>query len=279
MSITYNRPGHIAALYDRKTRGDASALNRVLASSDGLFFNHNGLVTSDELDLLAKRSEAERLALLHHMEIDLVKVGQRHLGPIGPGSVVLDAGCGAGGGAILMHEDYGCAVEGVTLSPEQARFATEAAAARGIGGYVRFSVGDMAEYCADHGPYEAIWACESTEHAYDLKHLFGAFHDALKPGARAVVIAWCAGIGLEAEAVKLRVDEHYLTDISTPAEYRRAANAAGLVVAGEVDLTQMCVPYWIERARSEDKTGAETFMVPGFASRLLTYNLFVLEAA
>jgi geranyl diphosphate 2-C-methyltransferase len=274
----YNEPGAVARLYDEKTRGENSTLNLALASQDGLFFNHNGLCFVDVGELAEVGDDAERLKLLHAMEIDLVRVGQSYLGEVGPGAVMLDAGCGAGGGAILMHKTFGCDVEGVTLSPEQARFGGGAAIAHDVSAHVRFTVGDMRGYVEAAGPFDAIWACESTEHTSELEPLFGSFRCGLKPGGRIVVIAWCAGTGREASEVKATVDQHYLTDISTPDEYRRAAGAAGLTVVNEADLTAPCVTYWLVRSMSEKATGSEEFMFPSFAARLLTYNLFVLEA-
>jgi geranyl diphosphate 2-C-methyltransferase len=65
------------------------------------------------------------------MEVDLVEFGLSYLGRIDPTAVVLDAGCGAGRGSLLLRERFGCPVEGGTLSPEQARVATRFSLARG----------------------------------------------------------------------------------------------------------------------------------------------------
>jgi geranyl diphosphate 2-C-methyltransferase len=277
-------------MYDRKTLGLQSGLNALLAHGDRLFFNHNGLDLRGLLGSDEPLDEESLLWLLHQMEIDLVKFGVRYLGNqrgqfgrlgvplIDSTDVLFDAGCGAGGGSILMHEHFGCAIEGVTLSRMQARYATAAAIHRGIADRVRFTVADMLDYCAGRGPFSGIWACESTEHVDDLELLFKAFCEALRPAARIVVIAWCAGHGENASALKAQVDAHYLTNIHRPREYHEAASAAGLIIANEVDLTDKTVPYWRLRATSEYATGSEQFMTVGFESRLLTYRLFALES-
>jgi geranyl diphosphate 2-C-methyltransferase len=275
----FNDRSQVARLYDLKTHGLTSPLNALLAGGDGLFFNHNGVDRSGRVDFDAVLDESVRLELLHAMEIDLVSLGLDYLGPIRSGDAVLDAGCGAGGGSVLLHERFGCFVEGVTLSPEQARFASETAAARRLDRYLRFIVGDMAEYSAGNGPYAGIWVCESTEHVDHVQSLFQAFRTALRPGARVVVIAWCAGRGPAADRLKAQVDEHYRTNIHRPDDYRQAASAGGLIVVDDVDLTAQTVPYWRLRARSAYATGSERFMTPGFERRQLTYRLFVLEAA
>jgi len=266
----------IASLYDRKTR-DAGGLNAVLALRDGLFFNHNGI---GELDSQASMRESDRLDLLHRLEAELVRFGLKFLGDLPEDGVVLDAGCGGGGAAIMIHQQFGCTVEGVTLSSEQARFAAAAARARGVDDHVRFSVGDMLEVVGDlsggvdGARYRAVWACESTEHIDDLESMFAVFGRALVAGGRVVVIAWCAGEGVDAERVKERVDELYCTNIHEPGEYTRAAREAGLVAGDRVDLTGSTVPYWKMRRGSSYATGTEELMHSAFAQRRMTYELF-----
>ena len=176
----------VAALYDRKTR-DVDGLNAVLASRDGLFFNHNGI---EVLDRRAPVREPDRLDLLHRLEADLVGFGLKFLGDPPAEGVVLDAGCGAGGAAMMIHERFGCAVEGVTLSCEQAGCATATARARGVDNRVRFRVGDMLEVAGhlaagvDEARYRAVWACESSEHIDDLELMFAVFGRALAEGGR-----------------------------------------------------------------------------------------------
>lgn len=273
----HNDPAAIRTLYDAKVR-DAGGLNALLAGRDGLMFNHNGLVLPDRrVDLSAALDDGARLVLLHDLEIDLVRFGIEYLGEIEPTDRVLDAGCGGGGGSILIAERFGCSVEGVTLSDEQARFATHAAETRGV--RAQFTVADMAAYSRQAGPFDAIWACESTEHVDSLPALLTSFGDGLEPGARVVIIAWCAGDGPEADELKAQVDAHYRTNIHTPQAYRAAARDAGLDVVDEVDLTPLTTPYWQIRAGSEHATGSERFMTPAFEGGRLTYWLFALQAA
>ncbi len=266
----------IAALYDRKTR-DCDGLNAMLASRDGLFFNHNGI---DLPDGPAPMQEKARLDWLHRSEAELVSFGLKFLGEPPSGGTVLDAGCGAGGGAIMIHQRFGCAVEGVTVSPEQARFAAATALVRGVEDQVRFRVGDMLEVDRRLGSgqirhrYQAVWACESTEHVDDLGLMFTTFGRVLVAGGQIVVIAWCAGRGRAAESVKQRVDDQYCTNIHEPADYRRAADEAGLITCRQVDLTGLTVPYWKTRLESAHVTGTEELMHSAFAQRLMTYELF-----
>lgn len=180
----------------------------------------------------------------------------------------------------MIHERFGSAVEGVTLSCEQARFAAATARVRGVDDCVRFRVGDMLDvagssFAGVDGPrFQAVWACESSEHIDDLASMFAVFRRSLVEGGRIVVIAWCAGEGMDAERIKERVDEHYCTNVHRPAEYKRAASEAGLVACENVDLTALTIPYWRIRRESARPTGTEALMHSAFARRLMSYELF-----
>jgi cyclopropane fatty-acyl-phospholipid synthase-like methyltransferase len=57
------------------------------------------------------------------------------------GSHVLDVGCGLGGSAFWLAEQFGCEVTGMTISPVQARMASKKSVTRGLSDRVRFDVG------------------------------------------------------------------------------------------------------------------------------------------
>ncbi len=55
---------------------------------------------------------------------------------------VLDIGSGWGGFALYLNRHYGCEVLGVSLAPDQVRFANERAEAAGVADKVRFELRD-----------------------------------------------------------------------------------------------------------------------------------------
>ena len=60
----------------------------------------------------------------------------------GPGMRVLDIGGGWGGLALYINRHFGCDVTGVSLAPDQVRFANERAEAAGVADKVRFRLMD-----------------------------------------------------------------------------------------------------------------------------------------
>jgi len=61
---------------------------------------------------------------------------------LGPDMRVLDIGCGWGGLALYLNRHYGCEVLGVSLAPDQVKFARERAEAAGVADKVRFRLSD-----------------------------------------------------------------------------------------------------------------------------------------
>lgn len=85
----------------------------------------------------------------------------RKLG-LGPGSHLLDVGCGWGALAIHAAREYGARVTGVTISAEQLAFATDRVVALGLGGRVDLRLCDYRDLT--DGQYDAITAIEMGEH-------------------------------------------------------------------------------------------------------------------
>lgn len=265
----------IAEAYDKKT-GDVSNLNFMLAENDHFFFNHNGLVASgDFAECYASKIENEKelLSLIHLLEKNNVYNALPYLGCPTEDSILLDAGCGAGGCGLMIHEAFRSHIEGFTLSKGQADFANNIATQLGYQDKVNFFQGDMLNINRPDNYYDFIWACESTEHAPNLREMFAEFARVSKPNARLVIIAWCA----HDPKLKETVDEHYLTQIHSAQEYLAAALEEGWLSLTPTDLTDRTATYWQIRALSKNATGAEEFMGPGFASRNLQYFLFTFE--
>jgi geranyl diphosphate 2-C-methyltransferase len=265
----------IANSYDNKTN-DLNGLNFKLAENDGCFFNHNGIVfPGDSMDIYLSRihSEQDHLNVIHALEKNTARYGLLFLGSPEKSMVLLDAGCGAGGCSLMIHEAFGCKIEGITLSKEQAKFANTVAANRGYGDRVRFFQGDMLNLNKADNMYDVIWACESTEHAQNLEAMFSEFSRVAKPKSRLVIIAWCAND----PELKETVDNHYITQIHTVNEYLQASGNAKWKVLHTSDLTQQTAAYWKIRSSSKNVTGSEKFMGPGFSNGTLQYYLFTFE--
>jgi tocopherol O-methyltransferase len=119
----------------------------------------------------------------------LLNMNREMAAPLGlrAGQRVLDAGCGVGGSAIWLAENFGVEVVGVTLSPEQCSLARKYADERGVSGLVSFEVGDYLTTALDDQSFDVFWAEESFCHALDKPAVVREAYRLLKPGGALVV--------------------------------------------------------------------------------------------
>lgn len=106
------------------------------------------------------------------------------------GGRVLDVGCGLGGPALWLARNLGCSVLGLTISPVQARMATERARAEGLSRLTRFEVADANRLHYEAGSFDAVWVIECSEHLADKARFVASCARALKPGGVLALCAW-----------------------------------------------------------------------------------------
>jgi cyclopropane-fatty-acyl-phospholipid synthase len=80
---------------------------------------------------------------------------------LGPDMRLLDIGCGWGGLGLYFNRHYGCEVLGVSLAPDQVKFANERAAAAGVADKVRF---ELIDYRDVKGSFDRISSVGMFEH-------------------------------------------------------------------------------------------------------------------
>jgi cyclopropane-fatty-acyl-phospholipid synthase len=121
--------------------------------------------------------EAAQAAKKHHIAAKLC---------LEPGMEVFEIGCGWGGMALTLAQDYGVKVLGVTLSEEQHKLATERAARAGLTDRVRF---ELKDYRAVRGQFDRIVSIGMFEHV-GVPHYgeyFDTVRDRLKPDGVALI--------------------------------------------------------------------------------------------
>jgi cyclopropane-fatty-acyl-phospholipid synthase len=121
--------------------------------------------------------EAAQRAKKHHIAQKLL---------LKPGMTVLDIGCGWGGLAITLAQDYGVRVLGVTLSVEQHKIACDRAARAGLSDRVEFR---LADYRSVTGTFDRVVSVGMFEHV-GIPHYgeyFRNVHDRLAPDGVALI--------------------------------------------------------------------------------------------
>ncbi len=159
---------------------------------------NSGQVTQESLDATQYSTES----ILRYESVygeDFVSPGGHEMaaeliGELGlePGSRVLDVGCGLGGSAFVMAQDYDLIVEGIDLSMNMLEMANSKCLAYGLGDRVTLEHGDCleidrSEFC--HG----IYSRDVFLHIRDKARLFSVLLYSLRPGGKLLFTDYCCG--------------------------------------------------------------------------------------
>ena len=104
-----------------------------------------------------------------------------------PGTKVLDVGCGIGGSSRILGRDYGFAVTGVTISPQQVKRAQELTPTDLD---VQFLVDDAMALSFPDGTFDVVWSIEAGPHMPDKATFAKELMRVLKPGGVLAVADW-----------------------------------------------------------------------------------------
>lgn len=164
------------------------------------------------------------------------------------GARVLDIGCGLGGSALWLANQYDCRVTGFTISPVQARMATKKAKARGLADQIRFVVVDANAWQPEPESVDVVWIMESSEHFRDKKNFFERCARALKPGGVLAVCAWLRGEQCapdrHRELVATIGRAMFSASLDTLSQYATWMRDVNLKVETAIDITKNVAPTW-----------------------------------
>ena len=153
------------------------------------------------------------------------------LAGIGPGSRVLDAGCGVGGCCVQLAGEFGAVCTGITLVRDQVDLAERRAARVATAGNCEFLVADFTQTGLAPAGFDAVLATESLCHAPDKAAFYREAARLLKPGGRLVVAEYVLSAEpLDREAERLLrewLEGWALPGLDTAGEHRNHALAAG----------------------------------------------------
>ena len=122
---------------------------------------------------------------IEQAQFDKLSLVCRKLG-LGPGSTLLDVGCGWGSLSLHAAEHFGATVTGITIAAEQKKFIDARIAERGLGDRVTIQLRDYRDAA---GQYDAVSSIEMGEHVGEGNYptYASVLHRSVKPGGRVLV--------------------------------------------------------------------------------------------
>jgi tocopherol O-methyltransferase len=172
---------------------------------------------------------------------------------------ILDCGCGIGGSALELATRFNARVTGITLSPVQAKRATERAEAAGLAGdsapCAQFQVANALQTPFADESFDFIWSMESGEHMPNKAGFLQECHRLLKPGGKLLMVTWChrptdslAGPLTSAERGQLNwiYQVYGLPYVLSLPEYQTIAENVGFQQVQTADWSQAVAPFWDE---------------------------------
>jgi MPBQ/MSBQ methyltransferase len=181
---------------------------------------------------------------------EMVKWGGLNHLPVG--TTLIDVGCGIGGSSRILAQDYGFAVTGVTISPQQVARAQELTPA---GVSAEFKVGDALALSFPDASFDIVWSVEAGPHMPDKAQFARELLRVLKPGGILVVADWNQRddrrIPLnfwEKPVMQQLLDQWAHPKFSSIEEFSELLEATGMV-QGQVttgDWTKETLPAWLD---------------------------------
>ena len=164
---------------------------------------------------------------------------------------ILDVGCGIGGSSLYLAAKLGAKATGITLSPVQAKRASQRARELGFAARTNFQVADAQEMPFADNSYDLVWSLESGEHMPDKTKFIQECYRVLKPGGKLIVVTWCHRptdrLPLTAEEEKHLAEiyrVYHLPYVISLPEYEAIARNISLNNIRTADWSQAVAPFW-----------------------------------
>jgi tocopherol O-methyltransferase len=158
------------------------------------------------------------------------------------GTCVLDVGCGYGGTSIYLASEFGCHVDGLSLSPRQLRVAKRKAKSADLDMLVNFHLQDAETFNYPVNRYDFAWTMESSEHFSRKAEYFRRVRNTLRRNGRLLLAAWT---GSMAHPRVRGVAQHFICpQLCTAEEYVGFIQASGMQIDDVVDATPFAAPTW-----------------------------------
>jgi len=198
---------------------------------------------------------------------------------------ILDVGCGIGGSSLYLAEKFKARSTGITLSPVQAKRATERAEAAGMANIdlsqqpvAHFQVADALNMPFADQSFDFVWSLESGEHMPDKSQFLQECYRVLQPGGTFLMATWChrpidrQPLTASERSHLERIYEVYrLPHVISLPQYETIAQSIGFQNIRTADWSPAVAPFW--------SVVIDSALTPGAIAGLLRSGWTTIQAA
>ncbi|HEV1994061.1 MAG TPA: class I SAM-dependent methyltransferase [Candidatus Acidoferrum sp.] len=195
----------------------------------GMHLHHGYWISGEET------KEKAQIQLVEHLA-DLIGLG--------PGSKILDVGCGYGGSSIHLAKNYDADATGITISPIQVEMARKAAALDGVN--AKFILMDAEKMEFDES-FDVVWSVESISHYPHKEKFFASAAQCLKSGGTLAIIDWFKKEQLTQREYKKfiqPIEKGMLVELDAMEDYAVLLRTNGFHVVRDEVLSKNCSKTW-----------------------------------
>lgn len=187
----------------------------------------------------------KRIRNLHEALLNQNKATAEAL-EINQNDTVLDAGCGVGGSAIWIAENYGAKVTGITIVEKQIKQATKNAKNRKVDHLTNFKLMDYCNTNFPNNSFDKIYAMESMCYANSKADFVKEMYRILKVGGNLVISDAFLGDGTIQESDRLQLNDWLvgwaLPNISKIDDFHKDLRDAGFEGLKDINVNDQIIP-------------------------------------
>ena len=168
----------------------------------------------------------------------------------GAGMRVLDVGCGIGGPARTLADEFGCRVSGIDLTPVFVAVATALSERMGFAGRTDFRVADATALPFDDAVFDRVWSQNVLMNVRDKARAFAEMARVLRAGGCVALEMNVRADGGEACYPTFWAEDPAISHLVTREEAEALLAGAGLAVVRVDDLTHHSVALAEKRRKA-----------------------------
>lgn len=169
--------------------------------------------------------------------------------------VLLDVGCGIGGPARTLADEFGLSVTGLDLTEEYCQAGEMLTEKVGLSDLVDFQHGSALDMPFENESFDVVWTQHVTMNIEDKVRLYSEISRVLRPDGRYVFHEIMAGNGEQLHFPVFWSDRLGLSFLETPAEIRRMLSDCGLEEFRWLDCTKRALEWFENMLTMIEKDG------------------------